>query len=193
MIAVTVEGGMDFPRARAPKAGYRSPKVMRKTSVLLAAVAALAPAAFPPSALADKSAGPVAFIVNARNPVSDISSAEIRKIYLGEETRWSGKGKITILVLPAGREERRILFGRLLKMSDDDYVRHWIAKVFQGDATSGPKTASTAGSMEKLVGGLPDAIGFLAHDDISAASTATLKVLKVDGKSPGDAGYPFAP
>jgi ABC-type phosphate transport system substrate-binding protein len=133
----------------------------------------------------------VAFVVNAKNPANEVTTAQLRKIYLGDETRWAGNEKITILLLPAGREERRILFDQLLKMSDDDYVRHWIGKVFQGEATSGPKTAASLASMARLVAGLPGAIGFLSARD--AAGDAALKVLRVDGKAPGEKGYPFAP
>jgi phosphate transport system substrate-binding protein len=140
---------------------------------------------------AQKGADPVAFVVNARNPIDNLTSAELRKIFLGDATRWDGKRKITILLLPVGRAERRILFDRLLNMSDDAFVRHWIGKVFQGDATSGPKTAGSSGSMEKLVSGLPEAIGFLSHHEIRAESG--LKVLRIDGKAPGEAGYPFSP
>lgn len=134
---------------------------------------------------------PVAFVVNAGNAAADVTSAQLRRIYLGEETRWSGGAKITILLLPAGREERRLLFDRLLRMSDDDYVRHWIAKVFQGEATTGPKTVSSPASMEKLVAGLPGAIGFLRASDVTPGGP--LRVLRIDGKVPGEPGYPLEP
>ncbi len=137
------------------------------------------------------SGGAVAFVVNSQNEASELTSAQLRRIYLGEETRWGGKGKITILLLPSGRDERRLLFDRLLRMSDDDFVRHWIAKVFQGEATSGPKTASSPASMEKLVAGLPGAIGFLRADEVPPGGQ--LRVLRIDGKAPGEPGYPFAP
>ncbi len=160
-------------------------------AIRLALAVILAALVSAPAARAQKAAGEVAFVVNTKNPVTDVTIAQLRKIYLGDETRWAGKERITILLLPAGREERRILFDQLLKMSDDDYVRHWIGKVFQGEATSGPKTAASPASMGKLVAGLPGAIGFLGAQD--AAADATLKILRVDGKVPGERGYPFAP
>ena len=164
----------------------RSHRVLRLA--LASSLAALAPAL---SAPAQKSGGAVAFVVNARNQVNEVTTAQLRRIYLGDETRWAAKEKITILLLPSGRDERRILFDQLLKMSDDDYVRHWIGKVFQGEATSGPKTAASPPSMARLVAGIPGAIGFLGAED--AAADVTLKILRVDGKLPGDRGYPFAP
>ena len=69
-------------------------------------------------------AGPVAIVVHKANAVNDLSSAELRKVLLGDETRWPGKDKITILLLPPGSEDRRVLLMGLLRMSDDDFTRH---------------------------------------------------------------------
>jgi hypothetical protein len=73
-------------------------------------------------------------------------------------------------------------------MSDDDFVRHWISRVFQGEASAGPKTASSAASMARLVAGLPTAVGVLGAADVPAGDNG-LKVLRVDGKAPGEDGY----
>jgi phosphate transport system substrate-binding protein len=134
--------------------------------------------------------GRVALIVNESNPLSAVTSAELRKIFLGDETRWPGNRKITILLLPQGSEERKSLLKSLLKMSDDDFVRHWISRVFQGEATAGPKIAPSPASMVKLVAGLPSAVGMLDADDVPAGASG-LKVLRVDGKGPNDDGYPL--
>jgi phosphate transport system substrate-binding protein len=134
--------------------------------------------------------GRVALVVNGSNPVSDMTSAELRKIFLGDETRWPGRQKITILLLPQSSEERKALLKALLKMSDDDFTRHWISRVFQGEATAGPKIAPSPASMAKLVAGLPSAVGMLDADDVPAGASG-LKVLRVDGKAPNDDGYPL--
>jgi len=134
--------------------------------------------------------GRIVVVVNKSNAVDDMSSAELRRILLGEETRWPGNDKITILLLPTGSEERKALLKSLLRMSDDDFTRHWISRVFQGEATAGPKTASSAASLLRLVGGLPSSLGVLDAADVPAEHP-TLKVLRIDGKEPGDDGYPF--
>ena len=132
--------------------------------------------------------GRVAVLVNKSNVVSGLSSAELRRILLGEETRWDGKEKITILLLPTGSDERKILLKILLKMSDDDFTRHWISRVFQGQSTAAPKKAASAASMLKLVAGLPTALGIVDLDDVPPGDTG-LKVLSVDGKAPNEDGY----
>jgi len=134
--------------------------------------------------------GRVAIVVHKSNALDDLSSAELRRILLGDETRWPGKEKITILLLPPGSEERKTLLRVLLRMSDDDFIRHWISRVFQGEATAGPKTASSAASLLRLVAGLPSALGVLDAEDVQDGD-AGLKVLRIDGKAPSEDGYPL--
>ena len=134
--------------------------------------------------------GSVAIIVNKSNTVNEVSSAQLRKVLLGDETRWPGHDKITILLLSPGTEERKTLLRILLRMSDDDFTRHWVSRVFQGEATAGPKTASSPASMLKLVAGLPSALGIVDAEDVPPGDPG-VKVLRVDGKTPGEDGYPF--
>lgn len=166
----------------------RSPAMTRAERLL--AVGALAVALVLLPARASDARGRVAIVVHRSNPVDDVSSAELRRILLGDESRWSGNDKITILLLAPGSQERQAILKALLRMSDDDFVRHWISRVFQGDATAGPKIASSPVSLVKLVGGLPAALGIVDADDVPTANSE-LKILRVDGKAPADAGYEF--
>jgi ABC-type phosphate transport system substrate-binding protein len=134
--------------------------------------------------------GTVAVVVHHSNPMNEISSVQLRHIYLGDQTRWSDNQKITILLLPRGSDERRTVLRTLLKMSEDDFTRHWISKIFRGDVTSGPKTGATPASILKLTAGLPAALGILDANDVPAEA-ADVKILRLDGKAPGDDGYPL--
>jgi ABC-type phosphate transport system substrate-binding protein len=132
--------------------------------------------------------GDVALVVNRANPVANLSSAEVRRIFLGDMSRWPSSDKITILLLPSASEERKFFLHSALGMSDDDFVRHWISRVFQGEATAGPKTASSPASMARLITGLTSAIGVLAATDVPTGESE-VKILRIDGKAPGEDGY----
>lgn len=134
--------------------------------------------------------GRVALIVNKANTISEFSSADLRRILVGEITRWPGSSKITLLLLPPGSEERRAIVRTITGMSDDDFTRHWISLVFQGETTTGPKAASSPGSMMKLVAGIPSALGIVFLDDLPAGADG-VKILRIDGKAPTDEGYPI--
>ena len=163
---------------------------MKGISLFLAAWVAVAGLALVPIRAA-AARGRIAVVVHKSNALAEVSSAELRRILLGDETRWSGNGKITILLLPPGSEERRTVLKILLRMSDDDFVRHWISRVFQGEATAGPKVASSPASMLRLVAGLPAALAILDAEDVPQGDP-TLKILRIDGRGPGDDGYLFA-
>jgi ABC-type phosphate transport system substrate-binding protein len=135
--------------------------------------------------------GGIAIVVPKSNTVAGLTSTELRKILLGEETQWPNREKITILLLPPGTTERKTVLQILLQMSDDDFVRHWISEVFQGQAATGPKTAATPASMVRLVSGLSSAIGVVAVDDLPVGDSG-LRVLSIDGKTPGENGYVLA-
>jgi len=139
-------------------------------------------------ALAISGKNDIALIVHKSNPMNNVSSSELRRIFLGDETRWSNNDRITILLLPPGTDERQKFLRSLLRMSDDDFVRHWISRVFQGQASTGPKTAASSASMVRLVAGLPTAVGVIGAADVPEGDSG-LKVLRIDGKSPGDDGY----
>ena len=155
-------------------------------SSVAAALALATFAMLPARAISGKN--DIALIVHRSNPMNNVSSAELRRIFLGDETRWSNNDRITILLLPPGTEERQKFLRSLLRMSDDDFVRHWISRVFQGQASAGPKTASSAASMARLVADLPTAVGVLGSADVPAGDSG-LKVLRIDGKAPGEDGY----
>jgi ABC-type phosphate transport system substrate-binding protein len=136
-------------------------------------------------------AGRAAVIVHASNPITTISSADLRRVLLGEDTRWPDQGgRITILLLGPGTDDRRVVLRNLLKMSDGDFVRHWLGLVFQGEATSGPKVLRSATSLVRTVAALPAAIGIVGAEDLPPSDSG-VKPLQVDGKPLNDQAYPF--
>jgi ABC-type phosphate transport system substrate-binding protein len=162
----------------------RTPRATRWLGPVLALALTLALAHQP----ARGARSDVALVVNRANPLTTVSSSQLRRIFLGDESRWPTNDKITILLLPSASEERKFFLRAVLGMSDDDFVRHWISRVFQGEATAGPKTASSPASMTRLVSALPSSIGVLAATDLPSGETE-LKILRIDGKAPGDDGY----
>src|SRR2546429_5259029 len=43
-------------------------------------------------------------VVNRSNPVENLSFAELRKIFLGEQTHWSNGRRITVVMLEPGKQ-----------------------------------------------------------------------------------------
>lgn len=131
---------------------------------------------------------PVAVIVHEQVPVDDLSLHELRRIFRGERLFWTNDLTITLLVPPRKSPERKVLLDKIYQQrSEAQYQHHWINKLFGGGgAQSTPKTTRSPAS---LVREIPGAIALASTDKIPKG----VKVLRIDGRQPGEAGYPLAP
>lgn len=130
---------------------------------------------------------PVAIVVRPDLPVSNLSFAELRRVMLGDRQFWSSNLKVTLLVRAPGAREREVVLKTIYQMSEAQFRQYWIAKVFRAEAASAPRIVYSNEMATELVSEIPGAIAFV---DASLAPKG-LKVLKVDGKLPGEAGYPL--
>jgi len=121
---------------------------------------------------------PVAFFTHPDTGVPGLSSNQVLGIFAGDITNWSdvggSDGKIRVVI----REE-------------SDSSRKALKKTFPGWAdihlTSRSKMATTTQEAMDVVAKKKRTIGFGPYPD---AVSAGLNILKIDGKSPVDAGYP---
>jgi len=128
----------------------------------------------------------VAVVVNPKNPVSDITKSELRKIFAGEKRTWPGGLSIKLIVRVPGSYERIVLL-RLLGMSESEYKQHWISQVFHGEAQAEPVALFSNGMQKEAIAAFPGAIALVALGDVKPG----MKVLKVDGLLPDAAAYPL--
>lgn len=128
-----------------------------------------------------------AVIVNPHVPVDDISLEDLRKIFLGERQFWSTNMPVVPLIRPEGTPERQVMLRVLYRMSESEYKKYWIAKVFRAEATNEPAVALTNSFANDAVAAIPGAITCENLKDVSHGA----KVLRVDGHKPGEPGYPL--
>jgi hypothetical protein len=86
---------------------------MRRTLAVLIATALLGLGAASRAAADD-----VAVIVNKANPVAGLTMAQLRKIVLGQETKWADGKKITVLMTTPGQPERNSTLRIVAGMSE---------------------------------------------------------------------------
>lgn len=133
---------------------------------------------------------PVAVIVHEQVPVDELSLAELRRVFLGERLFWSKDLTITLLVPPRGTRERKVLLNNIYQQrSEAQYQHHWINKLFSGEAQSNPKITGSPRMSASLVHEIPGAIALVPADRIPQG----VKILRIDGRMPGEAGYPLVP
>jgi ABC-type phosphate transport system substrate-binding protein len=134
-----------------------------------------------------KASEDIAVVVNAANVYDNLSIEDLRKILLGERRFWKGNMQVSLVLRQQGARERDHVLAVLLKMTDADFERHWQAKIFRGEATGPPLAVPSNGMASEYVVDTPGAISFVIGKNLRP----DLKVLRIDGKLPGEPGYPL--
>jgi phosphate transport system substrate-binding protein len=156
---------------------------LRSLSLALITVGAALLAA--PSVADAQKAEPLAIVVNRANPMSEVSLSDLRKIYRGQRGRWSNGRRVTIVMRDAGTPERGAILRSLYGIDEENYRRGFLQAIFSGEATDAPKMLATPNGVLRFVFNVPGAIGYVRASEVDDS----VKVLRVDGRLPGDAGY----
>lgn len=159
---------------------------MRGKLLLGVALCAFWPAVGP--AQAHHAGGDVAVVGNGDVPVANLSLHEVRRLFLGETRYWKGNLPVVLIVPPAGTHERDVLLHSVYRMNEAQYKQYWIGRILRGEAVSAPKTAESLSAAQNLVANLPGCVTILNSTQTTSRNT---RVLKIDGKSPGQREYPL--
>lgn len=152
-----------------------------------AALAAIAVAIVPSSAAMAQSGGDVAVAVHPDVPIDNLSLSELRRIVLGDREFWPGSVRVVLLVRAPVAHERDVVLKTVCQMTEAQFRQHWIGKVFRADVPVGPKIVYSAEMSADLVNRMPGSITFV--DAPSAGRN--LKIVRIDGRLPGQPGYPL--
>jgi phosphate transport system substrate-binding protein len=131
---------------------------------------------------------PIAIVVNRNNPLSEISLADLRRVFRGQRTRWSNGRRVTLVMRDAGAPERDALIQSLYGLDEAQYRRTFLQAVFSGEAPEAPKTLASTNGVLRFVYNVPGAIGYVKARDAGPS----VKTLRVDGRLPGEPGYRLA-
>jgi ABC-type phosphate transport system substrate-binding protein len=129
----------------------------------------------------------LAIIVNNSNPIGNLSLAELRKLFLAEQTQWSDHRKVTVVMLPPGQSERESVLRLIYRMTESSFTRYFLHGQYTGEIQSTPKLLATAASARKFIFNVPGAIGYVRLSEVDGS----VRIVKVDGHLPGDSGYPL--
>jgi hypothetical protein len=129
----------------------------------------------------------VAVVVNADTPVTDLSLAEVRKVFLGERQYWNAKLPVVLLIRAPVARERDVVLRVIYQMSEAQFKQYWVAKIFRAEITSPPKIVYSNDMQYELVSAMPGAIAFMDARNVHPGVT----VVRVDGMLPGNKNYPL--
>ena len=154
----------------------RSSLLVACVAALFVAAAAAAPTGQPPSRETAAHASLVV-IVNTQNPVNELSATDLRRILLGETTRWPDGRRITVAMRESDQAERDAMLRLICNMSDQDFTRYLLHATFRGELQTSPKVLETATGVRRFVFNVPGAIGYVRSDEVDAS----VKTVRITG------------
>ena len=134
---------------------------------------------------AENASEELAVVTAKQSPLEGLSLSQLKRLYLGDAIQGPGGEKL----LPLNRDPKspeRLGFDRsVLGMSPEAVARYWIDRKIRGQSGA-PRAVDPGSVAERVVARLPGALVYVRAKEVGAE----VKVIRVDGKKPGEPGYP---
>lgn len=134
-----------------------------------------------------KGGADIAVVVNPQTPVTEMTLAEVRKVFLGDRQYWNSNLPVVLLVRAPVAREREVVLRTIYQMGESQFKQYWVAKIFRSEVVSAPKIVYSEDMSKELLSAIPGSIAFMQVKDVGPG----LRILKVDGHLPGEPGYPL--
>lgn len=159
----------------------KSRRLLFLTAAATALVALVALAPSPVRAGGDVA---LAVIVGPDSQLTQISMADLRRLFRGERLTEPGGTRLIPLNHPPRTVDRVGFDGVVLRMDPDAVGRFWIDRKIRGDSGP-PRTVESLATLRRVVQKLPGAVGYIRPAQLSNE----VRAIRVDGKLPEDPGY----
>ena len=132
----------------------------------------------------------LAFVVNKANATEGLSMAQLRRLILGDLRNWPDKKKVSLITPNPQSAAFKCVLSSVVRMSDGEYHRFIASMGFRGEEPLELYFADSGPAAAKLVASNPGGIAIVETGAIGAISSA-VRVLRINGKEPGESGYPL--
>ena len=120
-------------------------------------------------------------------PIAIVVHQDLRNIFLANQQFWPDRTRITLMMRAPKSDERDFVLDRIYQMDEAQFRQYWIAKMFRAEVPRGPKIVFSNDMALELVVAIPGSISFIKANEV----TDDVRLVSVDGKLPGDPGYPL--
>lgn len=170
-----------MPWSSTPRS--RSNAVAAMTAAIVLAVSSGVPARGAAAPTAE-----YAVIVSKAVEVDSLTVDELRRILTFRRTHWKAGQAVQILLPPTGSETRKFLLSRIYNLSEADLRRLILERIFQAEIDFAPKVVN---SDRDAVAFVASGRSMIAVVDATTRALRDVRVIRIDGKLSGDAGYPL--
>lgn len=129
----------------------------------------------------------LAVIVHPDNPVTDLKLRELRSIFKLERQFWPNRRRSVLLLPRRESAGKKLLLRKVYRMSSRQLQKYLLNKVFTGEIPEIPAVVRSATAAGELVKRNAGAITVVLSTEVPEG----VRTLSINGKRPGDAGYPL--
>lgn len=129
-------------------------------------------------------ASQVAIVVSDSNSVDNLTLTELRRIFQGKKTTFDNYNEIQIIDYAPLKE---IFYEKVLGMSILKVKKYWMKIIFSGEYVNPPRELKNLDDIRSFFCKNQDGISFINSEDV----TDCMKIVKINGKLPGEEGYPL--
>ena len=134
--------------------------------------------------------GGLAVVVPKNNATDGLSMAQLRKLVLGDVHTWPDKSSVTLVATDQESPVFKCLLSTVVRMSLAEYKKYLLSAEFRGDEPLRSKTVDSSPTAVKTVASFTGGISVVEANSLGPLA-GTVKVLSINGKKPGEAGYPL--
>jgi hypothetical protein len=134
--------------------------------------------------------GGMVVIVNKANTTESLSMAQLRKLILGDVRTWPDKQPVMLVSRELSSDVFKCMLSSIVRMNDAEYRRYILSSEFRGGEPLAVRTVNSGAVAAKIIAALGGSIAVVPANEL-AAIAGTVRVVRVNGKEPGEAGYPL--
>jgi hypothetical protein len=142
------------------------------------------------AAQAECAQGGIAVVVNKANTTEALSTAQLRRLLLGDLRTWPDKKPVAIVIPDPQSPAFKCVLSTVVRMTDAEYHRYVANAEFRGEEAVELHVAAAGAAAAKMVSGAAGALAIVETGALPSIAPS-VHVLRINGKQPGEAGYPL--
>ena len=129
----------------------------------------------------------LAVVVSKTNATDSLSTAQLRKLMLGDVHQWPDRKAVTLV---DSTDVYKCLLSAVVRMTDAELRRYLANTEFRGDDPVPTKWVDSSAIAARAVASSQGGVA-LVDANAAAALGDAVKIVRINGKKPGEAGYPL--
>ena len=140
---------------------------------------AFAAAVFLTVAPADAADDEFVMVLNARNPTTTVSQAEVRAIYTGQRSFWHGVVPMKVFSRSPRSEASTGFIEGVLGTTTSRYEQDWASRQLSGQGIA-PVPADSSEDVVASVAAFPGGIGFILASEAWSSGAEGIKIIEIE-------------